>query len=885
MLRWLLIGLILAGNQTLGAAITTADDLKRRLPEIYDDPKSFRLELEQTLTRVDQEKDPEFWTKLHAHAAEAAWFQEETDIARAHVQAALPLAEAKGYIKPLALLTYVKGGLLEYDAKVEEAEIYFLKAIEFARSSGDPELLANISTVTGSYFHRSGKSDRAALVFKEVFQLLPQLPTDAIYFDMLSSIGALYGQSMGPRREEGFRMMSDALNFAREHKLRYLAYWVSQAMIDSYKELQQFDKVEEALTENLRIAQSLGYENYIAGTHLERGRFRYERKRFEEALGDLEFARNFYKNRGISFYDISILSDLGMVYVVLKKYEKIPKLLQDFSGALKEDSSLGQKVQVNVMLQRYYRATDQNDKELIVLRDLLIFISEFAELKRSEELGRLTRDLEVQRQQFLNEKLTSQNRLQTEEIQRQERTQHLMFGVLGLGALALGASGIALRRGREIKLQRTNLKMILDHIEEGILRFGADLLIQGEYSRYSGELLSCRDSLRGHSIWDLLFAQATSPVSDPEVWRETLRAVFGENRLSWDLNEGNLPREIHLRERILALDWQALPDAEGLTQTVLLLIRDITEQMAARKKVEVAQERISRMSERIEAIARGRPQRIAQFLREAEKTIEPLQKSISMQEQYSDIKRMLHTLKGAARTLGLKDISMIVHGFEDLFMARELNHASYEQYMQNLIESLNAYRELLPHLNLVQNQAVENLWDMASKFLPEAQQRLATRFPMVARFQVIDQFLQWKKMNRSEIQDMLLHAITNSIDHGFLLPHARGERMEGVPMLTLEASADDEHLILQLSDNGFGINWSKLEVLAQERNFHPEHGRELTDLLFLEGTSTASQISTTSGRGMGLAAIHSIARGLGGDVSLSNNPQGRGACLTITLPL
>jgi HPt (histidine-containing phosphotransfer) domain-containing protein/tetratricopeptide (TPR) repeat protein len=680
-------------------------------------------------------------------------------------------------------------------------------------------------------------------------------------------------------------MLEESLAYSRAHQLRYESYWISQVFFSIYRDNNEPDKIEAVLNENLKLAQSLNYENYIASTYMERDRFHLDQKRYEAAEKDLEFAREYYRKVNVSFYDIQIVGDLGMAYVMQKKFDKIPPLLKDFDGALKETSSKVQKEQVYNMLQSYYKATAQKDKELEILRELLDLNFENSLKRRNDEIGRLTRDMEVQRQQFLNEKLTTENQIQNAEIQKRERLQKLTFGLLLMGGLALSASGIALRRGRQIRQQRANLKLILDTIEEGILRFGPDFIIQGEASHYASELLGHKGSLAGQSIWDLLLARVDGSAADQAVWRESLRAMFGEKELAWALNEGNLPREVRFNSRILALDWQVLPDAEGLTQTMLLLFRDITRQVAAQKEAEVAQERISRMADRIDAIARGRPQRIAQFLVEAEKTILPLQKTISMEENYSDIKRMLHTLKGATRTLGLKDITGIVHGFEDLFNAHELNHASFARHMQDLLDSLSAYRDLLPHLNMVQDQSVTNLWDITSKLIPEARQRLSVRYQMPAQFMVLDSFAGWDRVDTRAVHDMLLHAMTNSIDHGFLLPHARGERLSEAPTVRLEAVQDDGLLLLILRDNGFGINWTKLEGLAREKKFPPAPGRLLTDLLFQEGTSTAGQISTTSGRGMALAAILAITKKFGGDVSLHDNDQGRGACLRMTLPV
>ncbi|HET9240931.1 MAG TPA: ATP-binding protein [Oligoflexus sp.] len=884
-MRYPLLAWLFLQASTLCAAFEDLPNLLQRRVEIYDDPRAFRLEAEATLIHVNPGQDPEFWTALHTLAAEAAWFQEQSDIAQNHVNAALPRARDLGFLKYEALLTYVQGGILEYDAKAEEAELHFLKSLELARKTADDALIAHTSNATGSFFHRIGKQEKAAAQFTVVFHLLSKLPQDAHYYDMLSCIGALYAQLIGPRRAEGIRMLEESLEYSRAHHLRYESYWISQVFFSIYRDNNESDKVEAILNENLKLAQSLDYENYIASTYMERGRLHLDQKRYDAAEKDLEFARDYYRKVNVSFYDILILSDLGKAYVLQKKFDKIPPLLKDFDGALKETSSKVQKEQVYYMLQGYYKATGQKDKELEILRELLDLNFENSLKRRNDEIGRLTRDMEVQRQQFLNEKLTTENQIQNAEIQKRERLQKLTYGLLMMGGLALSASGIALRRGRQIRQQRANLKLILDTIEEGILRFGPDFIIQGESSHYAGELLGHSGSLEGQSIWDLLLARVDGSAADQPVWRESLRAMFGEKELAWELNEGNLPRELRFRSRILALEWQVLPDADGLTQTMLLLFRDITRQVAAQKEAAVAQERISRMADRIDAIARGRPQRIAQFLVEAEKTILPLQKTISMEENYSDIKRMLHTLKGAARTLGLKDITGIVHGFEDLFNAHELDHASFASHMQDLLDSLNAYRDLLPHLNMVQDQSVANLWDITSKLIPEARQRLAARYQKPARFTVLDGFAGWDRVDTRAVHDMLLHAMTNSIDHGFLLPHARGERLQEAPAVTLEALQEEGQLLMTLRDNGFGINWKKLEDLAREKNFQPAPGRELTDLLFQEGTSTAGQISTTSGRGMGLAAVLAIAKKVGGDVSLRDNDQGRGACLCMTLPV
>jgi tetratricopeptide (TPR) repeat protein len=199
-MRYPLLVCLFLQASTLWAAFEDLSQVFARRAEIYDDPRAFRLEAEATLNHVDPDKDAEFWTALHSFAAEAAWFQEQSDIAQKHVNAALPRARDLGLLKYEALLTYVQGGIFEYDAKAEEAEVHFLKSLELARKTGDDALIAHTANATGSFFHRIGKQDKAAAQFTVVFHLLSKLPQDTLYYDMLSCIGALYAQLIGPRR-------------------------------------------------------------------------------------------------------------------------------------------------------------------------------------------------------------------------------------------------------------------------------------------------------------------------------------------------------------------------------------------------------------------------------------------------------------------------------------------------------------------------------------------------------------------------------------------------------------------------------------------------------------------------------------------------------------
>jgi two-component system chemotaxis sensor kinase CheA len=141
------------------------------------------------------------------------------------------------------------------------------------------------------------------------------------------------------------------------------------------------------------------------------------------------------------------------------------------------------------------------------------------------------------------------------------------------------------------------------------------------------------------------------------------------------------------------------------------------------------------------------------------------------------------------------------------------------------------------------------------------------------------------------IFEPLLHVLRNALDHGIESPEDR--RSSGKPEqaeISLSAFRHGEHIVIEVSDDGRGIDPGAVRRKARERSLiAEEEARELTDdqaiqLVFAEGLSTAAQVSQVSGRGVGLAAVRATVERLGGGVSIASQP-GRGTTVRLTLPL
>lgn len=139
------------------------------------------------------------------------------------------------------------------------------------------------------------------------------------------------------------------------------------------------------------------------------------------------------------------------------------------------------------------------------------------------------------------------------------------------------------------------------------------------------------------------------------------------------------------------------------------------------------------------------------------------------------------------------------------------------------------------------------------------------------------------------LRDPVLHMIRNAIDHGIEPPNVRREAGKPpVGTIAIRAFHRAGSIVIELSDDGAGLDRRKILDLAQKRGVAPEPDRlsdhDIYQLIFESGFSTASQVSELSGRGVGMDVIRRNVQALRGTVYVSSRP-GAGATVHIALPL
>lgn len=142
-----------------------------------------------------------------------------------------------------------------------------------------------------------------------------------------------------------------------------------------------------------------------------------------------------------------------------------------------------------------------------------------------------------------------------------------------------------------------------------------------------------------------------------------------------------------------------------------------------------------------------------------------------------------------------------------------------------------------------------------------------------------------------EISDPMIHLIRNAIDHGVEDPETRkksGKKPKGI--LSLNAFHEGNHIIIEIGDDGAGLNPEKIKQVALKKGVATEEelnkmtDNEINYLIFRAGFSTAEKVTDISGRGVGMDVVSSNIKKLNGIIEIETK-LGAGTKFIIKLPL
>jgi two-component system chemotaxis sensor kinase CheA len=227
---------------------------------------------------------------------------------------------------------------------------------------------------------------------------------------------------------------------------------------------------------------------------------------------------------------------------------------------------------------------------------------------------------------------------------------------------------------------------------------------------------------------------------------------------------------------------------------------------------------------------------------------------------------------------------LVVHRTLVESLAAQADVPGLSQAMQELTRSSQALQAMVMQVRMIPVDAVFTRFprlvrDLSSKLAKDVELKLVGKDTELDRTVV------------EALGDPLVHLIRNSLDHGLEPPEERvaaGKPATGV--LEISARHAGGNVVIEVRDDGRGIDPVKVGKRAVERGLITAEtaaaldGKGAAELLFLPGFSTAEITSDISGRGVGMDAVRTMIRELGGEVTLTSE-LGQGTMAQIRLPL
>ncbi len=173
--------------------------------------------------------------------------------------------------------------------------------------------------------------------------------------------------------------------------------------------------------------------------------------------------------------------------------------------------------------------------------------------------------------------------------------------------------------------------------------------------------------------------------------------------------------------------------------------------------------------------------------------------------------------------------------------------------------------------------------------LPRLVHDLSAKLDKKVELTMFGEQTEMDKTVMEKLGDPLVHLVRNSLDHGIEAPAAR--KAAGKPevgSLTLNAYHKGGNVVIEISDDGAGLNKDKILKKARERALvGPDEqlpDEKVYDLICMPGFSTADQVSDVSGRGVGMDVVKRNIKSLGGMLEIESQ-AGSGTTMRIRLPL
>lgn len=464
----------------------------------------------------------------------------------------------------------------------------------------------------------------------------------------------------------------------------------------------------------------------------------------------------------------------------------------------------------------------------------------------------------------------------------------------------IGLEKIVAQRTEEVERRSADMKRVLDSVEQGILTIDEQGHMSEERSAALQHLLG--EAPASGSFLDLIRTFDETAADWIELGLEDVFADIMPVETTID----QLPSRIVANGRSLEIQYRPVYEDETLS-SLSVMVSDNTS-VVEREKLEAENREMMVMIDGITKDKVG----FLEFMEEAECLV------VALREESRDdlvlLKRQIHTLKGNTAIFGLNRVAEACHQLENEI---EESGASPEgRLWTELFGSWASARGKLRRLvaeeahgitiddrefagllhGILDGQSRDDLavrvagWGLESTVsrLVRVKQQARRMAESLGKGEIhvtsSHNNLKTDSATWSPFWSSLVHVIRNAVDHGLETPEDRkAAGKDGKGKLTLQTLVEADKYIISIADDGRGICWDRLKDVAARHGIPADTRKDLTEALFTDGVSTAIEVTSTSGRGVGMAAVRAECEALGGTIEVRSE-TGQGTEFRFSFP-
>ncbi len=480
--------------------------------------------------------------------------------------------------------------------------------------------------------------------------------------------------------------------------------------------------------------------------------------------------------------------------------------------------------------------------------------------------------------------------------------------------------GIVKKRTASLSKATRLQKAMMNAVDQGFFMVNKNLKLMDVYSKAATEHF--QDNLKGKDIIDVLGFKGKEANTVIQVYNNLFKELMPFKDLV-----PLAPKMIKNKDgRDLALSYEPIRAKNESVLGFVVVSTDKTDELRLERQAEIEKKK----GKMILKIVNGKLQFI-KLLQSAGEFIDAFPAKIAELEGdalYNECFRVIHTLKGGFSTFFMHDVTELLHEYEsrikdmepgddvvdvvkevfskledllDEFMIEYSSLVGEESWRNVSVKVAYDVRDIQDFVSNANN--LDNVIDI-KKLIDQRISRVpAKTFLNTLKDEAIDHCRrQGKRINGLEVigedvkvypdffgtfVSMSIHLLRNSIDHGLEMPHQRKEAgKHEVGKIEMIIREDSENLYVFFKDDGKGINTDVIKTKAIEKGMIVEgmSEKEIQMLIFDAGFSTASQVTDTSGRGVGMDAVKDFVESHGGTIDL-NSTLGQGTEFIMKFPL